>query len=759
MNNTKPIKLKLILVLSLALIIIPNLLIRNQRDNPVSFDEKNPNEIINTRPPQESSVYYEDTNGDARDVYVSGNYAYVADALFGLAVIDISDPANPGTPVYEDTTGYAYGVYVSGDYAYVADYESGLAVIDISDPANPGTPVYEDTFGLANGVYVSGDYAYVADGDSGLVVINISDPTNPGTPIYEDTTGRASDVYVSGNYAYVADYTSGLAVIDISNSTNPGTPVYEDTTGQAYGVYVSGDYAYLADDTSGLAVIDISNSTNPGTPVYEDTTGGSYGVYVSGNYAYLADSYSGLAIIDISDPTNPGTPVYEDTTSQAFGIYVSGNYAYLADSYSGLAITPLAKISITDPTWLTYCRVGSSYNITWTSRGSISLVKIELYSFDYVERDITSNTDNDGSYFWSVPSSIPSNDFYRVIITDISDSSISDSTSYFSIYNPAPDIFNTIVFIVIIISVVVVSLVLIVIYRKKSKRKVKIPEEERIEKESVKIEERKITTQEDIQERMFLVDSLIKEKKLDTALKNLINIQKEAQAQGLKNIENKVEEKIIYCKKLVLDTVNLIKQTILTLGAKFTRLELSDISEKSGIQDETLIEGIIQDMIKNKEIYGEYFATSKALSLEIITAVPVKEKAAGKNVFISYSTLDTDYFQVSKIVRRLELYPEINRVLFWEVDSKQNIVEFMEETLKITDVFVLFCSENSIKSGAVKGEWQSAYQMVKRELMKIIPVYEDEEYIPRLLWQLLNVKFTKDDFEGFIQNLYEEILR
>jgi len=43
--------------------------------------------------------------------------------------------------------------------------------------------------------------------------------------------------------------------------------------------------------------------------------------------------------------------------------------------------------------------------------------------------------------------------------------------------------------------------------------------------------------------------------------------------------------------------------------------------------------------------------------------------------------------------------------------------------------------------------------------MKIIPVYEDEDHIPRLLWQMLNVKFAKDDFIGFIQNLYEEILR
>ena len=76
----------------------------------------------------------------------------MADRSSGLAVIEISDPTNPGTPVYEDTTGDAYSVYVSGDYAYVADQSSGLAVIDISDPTNPGTPIYEGTTGRAGGV-------------------------------------------------------------------------------------------------------------------------------------------------------------------------------------------------------------------------------------------------------------------------------------------------------------------------------------------------------------------------------------------------------------------------------------------------------------------------------------------------------------------------------------------------------------------------------------------------------------------------------
>jgi len=120
--------------------------------------------------------------------------------------------------VYRDANGYARGVAISGNYAYVADQESGLAIIDISDPTNPGAPIYRDTNGSAFEVAISGNYAYVADSGFGLAIINVSDPTNPGTPVYRDTDGHATGVAISGNYAYVADYSSSLAIIPLNLS-------------------------------------------------------------------------------------------------------------------------------------------------------------------------------------------------------------------------------------------------------------------------------------------------------------------------------------------------------------------------------------------------------------------------------------------------------------------------------------------------------------------------------------------------------------
>ena len=55
----------------------------------------------------------------------------------------------------------------------VGAWGNGLAIIDVSDPTNPGAPVYRHTSGSNSGVYVTGGYAYVADGHNGLEIFKI----------------------------------------------------------------------------------------------------------------------------------------------------------------------------------------------------------------------------------------------------------------------------------------------------------------------------------------------------------------------------------------------------------------------------------------------------------------------------------------------------------------------------------------------------------------------------------------------------------
>lgn len=282
------------------------------------------------------------------------------------------------------------------------------------------------------------------------------------------------------------------------------------------------------------------------------------------------------------------------------------------------------------------------------------------------------------------------------------------------------------------------------------------------------LESEKITEKEDIkiknkvEKRLSNIENLIQENKLQIALENLVEVKKLAEENELDELIEAIEQKIEYCRNFQLNTINKIKTMVLNYSSKLARLELMDVSEKSGISDQKLIEKIILDMIDNREINAEYFSKSKSIAFyQEKDLKPTTAQAEMKQlrVFLSYSTLDAKHFRIADIVKALEKYPEIKKASYWQADSKTNIVEFMEDTLKSTDVFVLFCSQNSVKSNAVKDEWQAAFQVRKKGLMKIVPVFEKEELVPFLLMPLLNVKYEIDNFDGFIEKLHEEILR
>jgi hypothetical protein len=78
---------------------------------------------------------------------------------------------------------------------------------------------------------------------------------------------------------------------------------------------------------------------------------------------------------------------------------------------------------------------GASYNITWNSFGGVgSYVRIELFKAGMLNLKITSSTDNDGSYLWSVPSGQAVGSDYQIKITSTTNTSYYDySNDNFSI--------------------------------------------------------------------------------------------------------------------------------------------------------------------------------------------------------------------------------------------------------------------------------------------------------------------------------------
>ena len=116
----------------------------------------------------------------------------------------------------------AWSVAVDGDALYVADGSAGLAIADVSDPAQATIVGRLPIAGPAQYVEIDRerDIAYVAAGALGVVVVDVSDPAAPVELAVADTPGSALGVALAGGHAFVADW-NDARVYDMSDPASP----------------------------------------------------------------------------------------------------------------------------------------------------------------------------------------------------------------------------------------------------------------------------------------------------------------------------------------------------------------------------------------------------------------------------------------------------------------------------------------------------------------------------------------------------------
>lgn len=122
-------------------------------------------------------------------------------------------------------------------------------------------------------------------------------------------------------------------------------------------------------------------------------------------------------------------------------------------------------------------------------------------------------------------------------------------------------------------------------------------------------------------------------------------------------------------------------------------------------------------------------------------------------VYISCSRKDINNFDIKKIIYTLESNEKIKRVFYYEGDSYNGSIEYINENLPKCHIALMFCSPNAIKSEIVGKELKSANEMSKR----IIPVFTKVEYIPRLLSSYSGVVFDPFELDKSIEEIYHLI--
>ncbi|MBN1622129.1 MAG: fibronectin type III domain-containing protein [Endomicrobiales bacterium] len=313
----------------------------NSKGNSEYTEEAGPVSATST-----AEVGWYNTPGTAYNVYVSSNYAYVADGTGGLQIIDISDPTSPSRVGYytEGTTIKVYDVCVQGDYAYIVDSNYKLKVIDVSDPAAPAALGY---YSMTNAyaVYVSGIYAYVLT-ENYCYVLNISDPSSVLYHTqYAHNTG-SSNIYgygidVLGDYIYQALDSNGFKVHKLSGDSLSQA---NNIDGTFYDVFVYGDQAYTV-GTAGLQIYDVTDPSSPSTLSMTPKPAATYSnitdarkVFVKEGYAYVAADSHGMKVINCTNTSSLTEAASYDTAGTAYGVFVVGDYTYIADGERGLVV-------------------------------------------------------------------------------------------------------------------------------------------------------------------------------------------------------------------------------------------------------------------------------------------------------------------------------------------------------------------------------------------------------------------------------------
>ncbi len=155
------------------------------------------------------------TNGYAEGIAVRDGFAYVADDQMGLAVLDVRilDLDTVELTSWADSPGEALDVVLSGDYAFVADGYAGLTVFRINGGDTPVLVANLDLEGTSRAVAVADGLAVLAAQGGGVHFVNVKDPTRPEF-LGRVITEYAMDLALSKEgFVLVVDREEGLVIL------------------------------------------------------------------------------------------------------------------------------------------------------------------------------------------------------------------------------------------------------------------------------------------------------------------------------------------------------------------------------------------------------------------------------------------------------------------------------------------------------------------------------------------------------------------
>ena len=221
-----------------------------------------------------------------RQMIRHGDYLFLTARNFGLWIIDIRNRENPTILPRFDSTELATGVAVSGNICFIAHRVYGVQLLDISDPLHP-RHISTIRTQEAQTVFVQDHYAFMGDWASGYITIaDVADPLAPQVISRTKLDGYGDGLDLAGNLCAASTghhsfknggsktpegfgHGHGVELIDISNPHSPTTlsvfkfPQLYHLGNDFWTVRICDNYAFAADTYNGFFALDITDRTAP----------------------------------------------------------------------------------------------------------------------------------------------------------------------------------------------------------------------------------------------------------------------------------------------------------------------------------------------------------------------------------------------------------------------------------------------------------------------------------------------------------------
>lgn len=198
------------------------------------------------------------TLGNARDVQVTGNTAFIADGTNGIVFLDLFDVHTPINLVTIGSPGSVSSLSVVGSYLYAAAGAGGLSIYDLTTLNDPKLLGTWNTADPVNRLSVSGNYVFLACAGGRMEIVNIQNPYSPTLAATYFTSGEISDVDVVGNYALMGNTNGNVVLMDVTDPSDPFDLSTNLVSGGVTAVQLVGANAYVRTSAGNLVVLPLT---------------------------------------------------------------------------------------------------------------------------------------------------------------------------------------------------------------------------------------------------------------------------------------------------------------------------------------------------------------------------------------------------------------------------------------------------------------------------------------------------------------------